>query len=79
MIIGHKLLNFSSQVDITKQVCLPSCKYIKKGHMLLLHTKISLRGKRLKGKGKGVLGAREKRARREGGKRLRGDHCFSRF
>ena len=75
MIIGHKLLNFSSQVDITKQVCLPSCK----GHMLLLHTKISLRGRRLKGKGKGVLGARERRARREGGKRLRGDHCFSRF
>ena len=66
MIIGHKLLNFSSQVDITKQVCLPSCKYIKKGHMLLLHTKISLRGKRLKGKGrefwvreKGERGGRE--------------------
>ena len=71
MIIGHKLLNFSSQVDITKQVCLPSCSYKKKkmGHMLLLHTKISLRGRRLKGKGKGVLGARETRgAREEGGR-----------
>ena len=37
--------------------------------MLLLHTKISLRGRRLKGKGKGVLGARETRgAREEGGR-----------
>ena len=41
----------------------------------------SLRGRRLKGKGKGVLGARETRgekregrARREGGKRLPGNH-----
>ena len=51
----------------------------------------SLRGRRLKGKGKGVLakrvlGARETReggggggARREGGKRLPGNHCFSRY
>ena len=70
MIIGHKLLNFSSQVDITKQVCLPSCSYKKKklGHMLLLHTKISLRGRRLKVKGKGVLGARERRGERGGRK-----------
>ena len=37
----------------------------------------SLRGRRLKGKGKGVLGASEKlEARQEGGKRLPGDHCF---
>ena len=43
--------------------------------------KPSLRGRRLKGKGKGVLGAREVwgRARREGGKRLPGNHCFFRF
>ena len=43
--------------------------------------KPSLRGRRLKGKGKGVLGAREVRgcARREGGKRLPGDHCFFHF
>ena len=35
--------------------------------MLLLHTKISLRGRRLKGKGKGVLGARKgERGGREG-------------
>ena len=43
----------------------------------------SLRGRRLKGKGKGVLGAREKRgAHEEGGggrKRPPGDHCISRF
>ena len=42
----------------------------------------SLRGRRLKGKGKGVLRVREKRegrARKEGGKRLPGSHCFSRF
>ena len=32
----------------------------------------SLRGRRLKGKGKGVLGAR----REGGGKRLAGNHCF---
>ena len=41
----------------------------------------SLRGRRLKGKGKGVLGARETRGAREeggreGGKRLPGNHCF---
>ena len=47
----------------------------------------SLRGRRLKGNGKGVLGkgvigAREKRegrARKEGGKHLPGRHCFSPF
>ena len=40
-----------------------------------------LRGRRLKGKGKGVLGARETRgAREEGGrKHLQGVHCLSRF
>ena len=36
----------------------------------------SLRGRRLKGKGKGVLGARSARGGREGGKRLPGNHCF---
>ena len=41
----------------------------------------SLRGRRLKGKGKGVLSARETRGAREeggrkGGKRLPGNHCF---
>ena len=41
MIIGHTLLNFSSQVDITKQVCLPSfsCKQKNLGHTLLFHDK----------------------------------------
>ena len=35
-----------------------------------LHVRLSLRGRRLKGKGKGVLGARETRgAREEGGGR----------
>ena len=35
-----------------------------------LWTQISLRGRRLKGKGKGVLGAREtRRAREEGGRK----------
>ena len=41
---------------------------------------VSLRGRRLKGKGKGVLFARETRgAREEEGKETPGDHCISRF
>ena len=45
---------------------------------LRLKSQYSLRGRRLKGKGKGVCerNARGARGGKEGGKRLPGNHCF---
>ena len=52
---------------------------------VVVNSLISAFIRHLKGKGKGVLGARETRGGSRGGgggggrKRLPGDHCFSRF
>ena len=47
VIIGHKLLNFSSQVDITKEVCLPPCSYKKNigTHALASHKNLKNGGR----------------------------------